>query len=162
MQATDSGNTIVAISDQHCVVELKPDGSVVTKFDVPDFPVDVRLLDNGRLLVCLARQVIEVERTGRVVWSLDGFMRASAAQRLENGNTLVAERGRGGLGRAVEFDAAGRVVWERTGLQQCCSAERLPDGSTLVADLAGVREITPDGKERWLFQGTAFSRATRY
>jgi HEAT repeat protein len=160
-QRLDNGNTLVAVMDQRCIVELKPDGAVAAKIDVTDAPSDVRLLDNGRLLVSLASQVVEMERTGRVVWSLDGLMRASTAQRLENGNTLVAERGMRGLGRAVELDATGRVVWERTGLRQCNGAERLPDGSTLVADTAGVREIAPDGKERWLFPVNTLSRATR-
>jgi hypothetical protein len=122
----------------------------------------VKLLDNGRLLVCLngPPQVVEMERTGRVVWSVTSRNAISTAQRLENGNTLVSETS--GPGRAVEYDASGRVVWELTGLKYCYSAERLPNGSTLIADATGVREVAPDGKEHWLLKTRAYSRACRY
>ena len=124
--------------------------------------MDVSLLDNGRMLVSLSQppQVVELDRTGRVVWSLAGTQHMSTARRLENGNTLVAESG--GAGRAVEYDASGAIAWERAGLQLCYSAERLPDGSTLVGDAKGVREIAPDGTERWLLKTNALCRATRY
>jgi hypothetical protein len=103
--------------------------------------------------------VVELNGAGRAVWSLGGISHASMAQRLENGNTLIANPRDG---RVAEYDAAGEVVWEKKELRMPYSAERLPDGSTLVADEAGVREIAPDGTERWLHKTTSFSRATRY
>lgn len=161
-QRLDNGNTLVALTDQNLVVELKPDGSVAAEHATKGQPLDVRLLDNGRLLVCLngPPQVVEMERTGEVVWSVTSRNAISTAQRLENGNTLVAETS--GPGRAVEYDPSGRAVWELTGLRYCYSAERLPNGSTLIADATGVREVAPDGKERWLFKTRAYSRACRY
>ena len=42
------------------------------------------------------------------------------------------------------------------------AAERLPGGSTLIADGSGVREIAPDGTERWLHKAGTFTRAARY
>jgi hypothetical protein len=160
-QRLDSGNTLVAVADQGRVIELKPDGSVARETYVAGQPIDVRLLDNGNLLVSLGQmqRVDEIDREGHVVWSLnlDGYV--GSAERLENGNTLVAETGGG---RVVEFDPGGHIVWERRGLQQCYCAQRLADGSTLVADTRGVREIAPDGKERWLLVSASFSRASRY
>jgi hypothetical protein len=161
-QRLENGNTLVAIAEQSRVVEMAPDGGIARDWALGGQPVDVRMLDSGNLLVCLMRPaaaVVEVNRRGRTVWSLQGLTHASTAQRLENGNTLVAETGKQ---RVAEFDSTGRVVWETKGLQMLYSAERLPDGNTLVADQAGVREIAPDGKERWLHKTTAFTRATRY
>jgi len=160
----ESGNTLVALTDQKRIVELRPDGSMAAEFNVRGSPMDVHTLDNDHLLVCLGMpvpEVIEVERTGRVVWSLRGQQHIYTAQRLENGNTLIAEAGGPG-GRAAEYDAAGAVVWERAGLQQCYSAERLADGGTIVADATGVREIAPDGEERWILRTASFCRASRY
>lgn len=160
-QRLENGNTLVAIAEQSRVVEIAPDGSIKWECTPAGRPIDVRMLDNGNILVCLMQpaSVVEVNHEGRTVWSLEGFTHASTAQRLENGNTLVADTREG---RAAEFDPSGRVVWERTGLAMLYTAERLPDGSTLVADGNGVREIAPDGGERWLHKASTFTRASRY
>jgi hypothetical protein len=160
-QRLETGSTLVAVAEQSRVVELAPDGSIAREWSVGGQPIDVRVLDSGNLLVCLMRpaSVVELNGAGRAVWSLGGISHASMAQRLENGNTLIANPRDG---RVAEYDAAGEIVWEKKELRMPYSAERLPDGSTLVADEAGVREIAPDGTERWLHKTTSFSRATRY
>jgi glucose/arabinose dehydrogenase len=162
----DNGNLIVAMNERGAILEVKPDGSVVAETRVPGRPFDVEPLDNGRFLVCVVfepnretQRVIEVDRDGRILWSLDGFKYPASAQRLDNGHTLVADARQG---RVAEFDREGRLVWERTGLQQCYSAQRLPDGGTLLSDRSGVREITADGKERWLLRANWSGRIARY
>ena len=108
-------------------------------------PHDAQLLDDGRLLVFdngLARKrsrVIEVAPlSGEIVWEYgtteeQRFFTASkgSAQRLANGNTLIAESDRG---RAFEVTRDGRIVWEyfcpyddRTGRRaSIVRARRLP------------------------------------
>ena len=86
-------------------------------------PHDPSLLDNGNILVfdnglaSQASRVIEVDpRTGQIVWEWKAdppqafftFSRGSA-QRLANGNTLVADSDQG---RAFEVTPDGEVVWE--------------------------------------------------
>ncbi|HEX5138519.1 MAG TPA: hypothetical protein VFY93_16215 [Planctomycetota bacterium] len=160
----EGGNTLVAIAEQNRVVEVAPDGSIPREWSFPESPLDVHVLESGNLLVSLRRGlVVEVDREGRRVWSLGGLGYVATAQRLDNGNTLIAEVGRGGAaGRVAEYDPKGRAVWEVSGFQMLYSAQRLPDGNTLVADQAGVREIAPDGTERWLQETRSFSRAMRY
>jgi len=164
----DGGNTLVAIADQKRVVEVTPEGTVAQEWSFQQdalSPLDVHALDNGNLLISFMQPgtVVEMDRRGRKVWSVGGLGRVTTAQRLDNGNTLVAEMGNNGSGgRVVEFDPAGNVVWEKGDFNLLYTAQRLPDGSTLVADQTGVREIAPDGTERWLRHTTSFTRAMRY
>jgi hypothetical protein len=89
------------------------------------------------------QKVIEVDPSGKTVWTLDRMQGASSAQRLENGNTLVACMNGN---RVVEVDRTGKEVWQKTGLAQPFCAQRLPNGNTLVAEQAGVTEYDPEGK----------------
>ncbi len=71
----------------------------------------------------------------------------STAQRLENGNTLVAGLQQQGV--VTEYDRAGRVVWMLGGLGMVYEAQRLPDGNTLVATARGVAEHDRAGRMVW-------------
>lgn len=86
-------------------------------------PHDAQVLENGHVLVFDnglgrgASRVLEIDpATGQIVWRYQAqpatsFYTASkgSAQRLPNGNTLIAESDRG---RAFEVTPAGEVVWE--------------------------------------------------
>jgi len=88
-----------------------------------DGPHDATLLENGNVLVFdngMVRgwsRVLEIDiETGRIVWEYSGaadepFYTAGrgSSQRLPNGNTLIAESGKG---RAFEITKSGRIVWE--------------------------------------------------
>jgi hypothetical protein len=52
--------------------------------------------------------VLEVDRDGKVVWKLEKLKSPSSAERLPNGNTLVAENS-----AVREFDPQGAVVWKQ-------------------------------------------------
>jgi glucose/arabinose dehydrogenase len=66
------------------------------------------------------------------------------AQRLPNGNTLVADAGNQ---RVVEVSRAGKVVWEKTKLKRPVWVRRLPDGTVLIAEQNGdALEFGPDGE----------------
>jgi hypothetical protein len=86
-------------------------------------PHDAQVLENGHILLFdngLSRgwsRAIEIDPlTGQIVWEYHGRPPESfftvgrgSAQRLPNGNTLLAESDRG---RALETTAGGQIVWE--------------------------------------------------
>ena len=53
---------------------------------------------------CAVDEVVELDATGNIVWSRDGFNGAMAADRLADGRTLVLDAQQGMI---VELDAAG-------------------------------------------------------
>ena len=86
-----------------------------------------------RTLVCqVARnRVVEIDPTGREIWSTTAVARPWACQELATGHRLVASfDGR----QLVEFDEAGVEVWQSAPLPgSVSSVERLPSGETLLA-----------------------------
>ena len=120
------GNVLVSMRHQNRVVLLRPEtgellwswglGSMLGQHDATALPNgNVLIFDNG-----LGRewsQVLEVDpTTDKVVWQWqapqrEGFytLARGAAQRLENGNTLLVDSDHG---HAFEITAAGKVVWE--------------------------------------------------
>jgi hypothetical protein len=55
-----------------------------------------------------AKRVVEVDRDGAVVFELKNLSHPSDADRLPNGNTLVAENG-----MVREFDRSGTEIWRK-------------------------------------------------
>lgn len=78
-------------------------------------------------------------------WSLDRFAGVSSAQRLGNGNTLLAMHGKDGA-RLVEVDRAGAEVASLPlkGGENLRLVRRLADGNTLIAS-GNLIEIDPAG-----------------
>jgi len=126
-----------------------------------------RLTDAGTLLLAHMDmgKVVEYDSTGREVWSNTPGIATWSAERLKNGNTLIAG------GKAVrEVTPAGAVVWEFTPtdapdylFNSMQIAKRLPSGNTLINTwfnqwekpvdpaTAPVQalEVTPDKKVVW-------------
>ena len=114
-------------------------------------PHDATVLDNGNILVFdngLNRRysrVIEIDpRTDRVVWSYqatepESFLtsHSGAAQRLENGNTLLTDSA---AGRAFEVTPTGETVWSYG------NPNRNEDGERAV--LVRTRRISDSDIER--------------
>jgi outer membrane protein assembly factor BamB len=67
-----------------------------------------RRTESGTTLICLWNQgeVIEVDRAGKIVWSAKGMSSPRVAQKLPNGNVLVADNG--GL---KEYDKDAKLIW---------------------------------------------------
>ncbi|WP_003543729.1 hypothetical protein [Desulfotomaculum nigrificans] len=117
-------------------------------------------LPNGHLLVCRVGAwdpgVIEVDQAGNEVWAYRGIQ-ANSAQRLDNGNTLVADSGAPGapfVPRVVEFTPDGKKAWEYVLPSLACApryAERLANGNTLVVLPFEVREVSPDYQVVWQY-----------
>jgi hypothetical protein len=103
--------------------------------------MDAERLDNGNTLITLHgdEKVIEVDKTGNILWTKSGLDLPTDAERLSNGNTLIAQYGNG---RVIEVNNNGDVVWEVTDLHKPMDAERLDNGNTLIVE----GELWPDGR----------------
>ena len=73
-------------------------------------PFDVERTSAGTYLICdvLKDRVIEVNAAKEIVWQVQGMPNAHDADRLPNGNTIVAENT-----RVREFDRYGNEVWKK-------------------------------------------------
>ena len=99
--------------------------------------------------------ILEVDVNGATVWSYGGggavSLLAPSAERLDNGNTLVADNSgyASGTATVTEVDATGRVVWSYTdGLYGVYGVHHLTNGNTLINDQGNGRivEVTPSGQ----------------
>jgi outer membrane protein assembly factor BamB len=95
-----------------------------------------RLTAAGTLLVAHMDmgKVVEYDSTGKALWSNTPGGSVWSADRLKNGNTLIA-----GGGRVREVNPAGATVWEFTSadvpdylFNSIQIAQRLPNGNTLI------------------------------
>jgi hypothetical protein len=106
---------IVDITDLGWVVDFDPhrDGRVVYRFHVgdPGGTCAVEWLPNGLYLVALSGhgKVMEVDRSGKPVWSLK-VAGAHPALRLPSGRLLVVSMS---TKRVAEMDHSGKVFWEK-------------------------------------------------
>jgi HEAT repeat protein len=153
--ATADGRRLVADYSKRFIVEYNAAGEQVwLKGDLPGPPADCRLLDDGRVLLALgeANQVIEIDREGNTVWSVDVEGRPTTAERLPNGHTLINLQ----LGkRVVEVDPAGKVVWELGGIDNALTAQGLANGNVLVCEmnLGKAVEFNRAGRKVWEHAG---------
>jgi HEAT repeat protein len=104
-----NGHVVYAIQGE--IVEMDVAGNRIRSVPIPresmwvglvDLPGDRYLLANSS-----SGQVIEVDRTGKIVWEAR-VPGACGVDRLPNGNTLVATSQ-----RVVELDRAAKTVWEK-------------------------------------------------
>ncbi|HAP93460.1 MAG TPA: hypothetical protein DCM26_02400 [Desulfotomaculum sp.] len=126
-------------------------------FNHPNY---VEQLDNGNLLVCRIGyrkpEVVELTPAGQQVWSFSG-LQASSAQRLSNGNTLIADSGAPGspfIPRVIEVTPQGQTIWEYRlpSLTQAPRyAEQLPGGNILITLPFKIIEVTRDKKIAWSY-----------
>ena len=113
------------------------------------------VLENGNILVSVANVAKEISRDGKLVWSYQlskGNKELGTCVRLENGNTLVVERGV--KPQLLEVGRDGKIK-VRVPLQpetanahmQTRMARKMPNGNYLVPHLLAfaVKEYKPDG-----------------
>ena len=113
------------------------------------------VLENGNILVSVANVAKEISRNGKLVWSYQlskGNKELGTCVRLENGNTLVVERGV--KPQLLEVGRDGKIEI-RVPLQpetanahmQTRMARKMPNGNYLVPHLLAfaVKEYKPDG-----------------
>lgn len=111
-QRLENGNTLVTLQQQQRVVEIDRAGKIVWEARTNNPPGHAVRLESGNTLVSMTytRQVVEYDAAGKtIVWrSQTPLTNPYCAERLANGNTLVADHQ--GL---HELDAEGKkVVWQ--------------------------------------------------
>jgi hypothetical protein len=114
------------------------------------------VLENGNILVSVANVAKEISRDGKLVWSYrlsKGNKELGTCVRLENGNTLVVERGV--KPQLLEVGAEGKIEVQvplqpetNNAHMQTRMARKLPNGNYIVPHLLAfaVKEYQPDGK----------------
>ena len=153
--ATEDGTRVVVDFSKKLLIEYNPAGKESLRLPgLPGPPSDVRRLDNGQFLLALseANKVVEMDRDGRVTWSVDLEGRPTSVNRLDNGNTLVNLQF---AKKAVEIDRAGKIVWELPGLNNVLTAQALPNGNVLVCEMNQGKavEYNRAGKVVWEKRG---------
>lgn len=130
------------------------DGQV--KWRTQGYARDAFVLKNGNVLASISNVAKEIDRKGEVVWSYKlakENKELGTAVRLDDGNTLVVERGANP--RLLEVTQAGEIAVEvplqpetDNGHMQTRMARKLANGNYLVPHLLAfkVKEYQPDGK----------------
>jgi len=124
-----NGNYLVPVLLDRFVREMTPDGTVAWEVRTPDepkecWPFTAIRLENGNTLVTLTHglRVVEFDAAGKIVWQATNddlsaplFRDPCGAQRLPNGNTVIASYGMGAKGvKLFEITRDKKVVWTWT------------------------------------------------
>jgi HEAT repeat protein len=100
----------------------------------------------GYTLICdlQGNRVYEVDRTGKVRWSISGAGGPTDARVLPGNRVLIAEYG---ADRLTERDFKGNILWERR-IANPVNVQRFANGNTFVGTLNGpIVELDRSGKE---------------
>ena len=124
---TTDGRYLVCAKGDRAVLELGPDGKMIREIKTPGDPHEVRELPGGNLLIGCGEgeSVIELDRTGKIVWTLrstdvpgNPLRLISGFQRLPDGHTIIVNwLGHGYLATTAQFfeiDGDKRVVRQFT------------------------------------------------
>ncbi len=144
---------------QNRFVQLDGDGKITREFKPASIAVHFQVLANGNLLYGYGGSptgVMEVNPKGETVWNyVSKCHQIFFSERLEDGNTLVAEQG---PCQAVEVNPKGEIVHatplttnQEAFHQQVRGVHKLKNGNILAAHEGegAVREYEPDGKVVW-------------
>tara|TARA_R110000765_G_scaffold95610_4_gene179965 strand:- start:1961 stop:2905 length:945 start_codon:yes stop_codon:yes gene_type:complete len=129
-----NGNYLAPHLLAFAVKEYQPDGNVVNVFrtdladlggrEVENWPFTAIRLDNGNTLVTLTHgnKVVEFDANGKVVWEINNshvkespFVDPCGAQRLPNGNTVIASYGAQKGIKLFEVSPDKSLVWSYDG-----------------------------------------------
>lgn len=133
------------------------DAGVAWRVDGLAEPVAVQPLGGTALVTeAAADRVVELDRSGEVVWALTGLHRPEAATRLPDGDTLVAEVE---THRVVTVSPRGRVVWTTYVPWEPADAARAVTGDPPSADDLDVRGRHDVGGETASYDELAACRA---
>ena len=152
-QVSDSGIRHSFLICGNRTVLINEDNKIV--WQTKGYGRDGFVLENGNILVSVANVAKEISRNGKLVWSYQlskGNKELGTCVRLENGNTLVVERGV--KPQLLEVGADGRIEVHvplkpetPNAHMQTRMARKIPNGNYLVPHLLAfaVKEYKPDG-----------------
>lgn len=168
---------IAADSSKHRVAIIDEQGATEWEHEIGPLH-DLHVLANGNVLFQDSwTHVVEVERDSKkIVWQYDAKQSSGnedrkieihAFQRLADGNTMIAESGRG---RIIEVDASGKIVKEIKlhidhphPHRDTRLARKLDNGHYLVCHEGdgAVREYDSGGKVVWDYEVPLFGKEPR-
>lgn len=103
----------------------------------------------GYTIIAQSNRILELDRAGRVRWTLGDVNMPIEAMMLANGHVLITENaGR----RVTERDLKGKIHWEYKTPDQGLSGRRLPNGNTFVSTNSTVGEVSRNGKDVYLYR----------
>ena len=131
---------------------------------------DIQGLPAGHVLYTIGShfQVVEMDDKHHAVWeygSSEGLQHPISAQRLANGNTLIADAFQG---KVVEVSRARRIVWQYANPDladmHMRAARRTPAGTTLIAIEASgkIIEVDTAGKIVWTYEAAGGAKRLPY
>ncbi len=94
-------------------------------------------------------KVYEIDREGKVRWSVEGLQGPIDAQVLPGDRVLIAEHHGS---RVTERNFKGAVLWDKRLEDRPVSAQRLPNGNTFVTTYSALMEFTRDGKQLYNYR----------
>ena len=159
----DDNNYFVNIIRARAVFHIDHDGNIKNRIAVGGYPCSLQVLSNGNLLVAgwdddVPGFVREFDLEGNIVWQIENLQWPWKAERLANGNTLIADAG---TKRVYELDNKGAEVWavDELGPQTTelfdhlgpVYLQRLADGNTLISirGISKIVEMDKSGKTVW-------------
>jgi hypothetical protein len=89
-------------------------------------------------------KVYEMDRQGKVRWTIDDLSGPIDAQLLPGERVLIAEHHGS---RVTERNLQGTVLWEKRLEDRPVQAQRLPGGNTFICTYSAVMEVNREGRE---------------
>lgn len=149
---------IVADHENKKVLKIKDDGTVL--WECPNNNGhDVQLLPSGNLLIVNGSKIQEVAPDKSIVWEVGKptVENAESAQRLKNGNTVIADNGKHCV---IEVDKDKKILWQfdvtndnNRPTPTMRQVRRLDNGNTLICASTRdeVIEVSPEKKIAWRY-----------
>ncbi len=159
----DDGSYWVSLIRERALWRISKGGETLNVITVGGYPTAFEVLANGNLLVSgwddeVPGFVKEFEPSGEIAWQILDLKWPWKAQRLDNGNTLIADAG---LNRVYEVNANNQEVWavEDLGPEENALfdglgpvyVQRISNGNTLVSLRANnqIVELDRSGNIVW-------------
>ncbi len=117
------------------------------RIELPDRSEELavqRYLGYTLLIQQQLNQVVELDRAGKVRWTLTGLLSPQDARVLPGDRVLVSEYA--GL-RVTERNLKGEVLWQKAVPTNPLNVQRLPSGNTFIAGRTMFLEVDRTGKE---------------
>jgi hypothetical protein len=155
IQMLPDERVLVAEHNGHRVTERNKKGEVLWEKQINE-PLAAQRLDNGNTFIASKSQLVEVDKTGREVWSYTrpGGETIMKAQKLPNGDVgIITQQG---ITRYVRLDKTGKEV-RSFGVDVRTSGGRievLPNGHVIVPEMGNNRVVEHDGEGRVVWEAT--------
>jgi HEAT repeat protein len=145
-----NNRVVVAEYGRQLVTERDLKGAIIWQKQLNGSPRNVQRLPNGHILIATDFQVVEVDRTGKEVFTLKNLQplvgpgQLTGAYKSRKGNYICMTQN----GRCVTFDANGKELKSFLTNRNNAWMDLLPNGRILLAQNGGnkVAEYDPDGK----------------